>query len=278
MFSYNAYIEVYVCINEHINQEKTYGRNYMSDIKNTITKVQGLLKLAAGSTNENEVKAATAAADRIMQEHRITQAQVEAQDSTKAEPMVSLVISEGGRRTAWREVLLQSLTNHYGSAWYLSSYRRGGEEGQRGRKGSKGVQVYVVVGRESDTKIVDYMFKHLEAQTERLCKWHAGGKGVKYALAWLMGCAMGIRAQFDDMTARARAQAQGPENTSAALVLLDKRGQEAKEHMQGKIGTRSATAISGAQDYEARNEGYGVGKKVEIKQGLGGCMQVPKLA
>lgn len=243
----------------------------MSDnsLQSAIKKVQLLLNLTKNNTSENEVKAAASAADRIMQEYRITQAMLEAQGVAQQEPMVTKVVHEGGRRTAWREVLLHAITDHYGACWWLSSYRSGGDRNQ-GRSGSKGIQSYTVVGREGDVAIVEYMFAHLSSEVERLCRWHAGGKGVKFAGGWLMGCAQGLREQFSDMriAARAASQANAQENTCAALVLLDKRGSEAKTYMKEKIGTRSATAVHGAQDYSARSEGFGVGKSMAINTAL----------
>lgn len=252
-----------------------------AELAKTIDKVRKLLALSKNNTNENEVKAATSAADRLMQEHRISQAMLEAQDSSQSEPMVRKVVSEGGRRTAWREYLLAALTLHYGCAWYLSSYRYGGSGGRGGGKGAKGVQSYTVVGRESDVAIVEYMYVHLQNEVERLCRWHAGGRGVKYALAWMVGCAGGIAKQFDDMRAAARAQVSvvAHESTSSALAILDKRGTEAKTYMSSLVGTKLASSVHGAQDYEARAHGYSEGKKVQIRQGLAeGATATPKLA
>jgi len=253
----------------------------MSDINPELAKkieqVRRLLALSAGSKEENEMKAAAAAADRIMQSYRITQAMLEAESGKPLEQIVRKVVSQGGRRTAWREVLLYALCLHYGCAWYLQSNRVGGSYGQ-GAPGSKGQQSYTVVGRESDTQIVDYMFRHLETECERLCRWHAGGRGVKYAIAWLMGCAKGIAHQFHEMGEAARRNTQSV-GASAAMVLLDKRTTEAQAHMYENFGVRKgvAAAIHGAQDYEAQHDGYSVGKKVQIKQGLNPATPSPKL-
>lgn len=248
-----------------------------TDIQSVISKVQKLLALSKNNTSEAEMKAAASAADRIMQAYRLTQAQVEAQVPSQAEPIVRKVVKEGGRRTSWRETLLYALTTSYGSAWYLSSYRSGGEGGRGGGKGAKGTQSYTVVGKQSDVEIVLYMFSYLEGEIERLCRWYAGGKGVKYAAAWLCGCATGVSAQFSEQRASARTCAQA-EGVSAALVLLDKRQAESKEHMSKYVGTKLAKGISGGTDYNARAAGYGVGKTVSIRQGMtAGANASPKL-
>lgn len=245
----------------------------MSDNKldKMIARVKALLAMSEGNASENEAKAMRAAADRLIQEYRIDAAMLEASGNIAPEAMVNVVVSEGGRRTAWREVLLHCLTKHYGCIWYLSSYRAGGEAHTKGRRGSKGVQKYTVVGSESDVKIVSYMFAYLERECERLCRWHTGGQGVGAAVAFLMGCAEGIHKQFRDLAAAARAQAEVREGGSTALAVLDKRAQGAEEYAKAHLGVSfgKAHAIMGGQDYASRTLGYKEGQKVQIRQGLG---------
>lgn len=238
------------------------------ELAKKVEQVRKLLALSSNNTSVEESRAAAAQADRIMQEYRITQAMLEAQDVGAAEPFVRKVVEEGGRRTAWREVVLAALCDHYGCCWYYSSYRVGGER-SAGAPGSKGRQSYTVVGRKSDTDIVDYMFTWATAEIARLSRWHTGGKGVKYALAWMMGCARGLSAQFSDMRAAARAQAQSV-GGSTALAVLDKRQSESRAHMESKIGTTKGVAVHGAHDWQATGEGFKVGKSIQIKPGLGG--------
>lgn len=241
-------------------------------LESVIQKVKLLLNLTKNNNSEEEVKSAAAAADRLMQTYRLTQAQVEAQDVSAAEPMVSKVISSGGRRTKWRETLMFAITAQYGCCWYLYSHRDGGKYG-------KGRSFYTAVGKSGDVDIVEYMFTHLESEVERLCRWNCGGKGVKYAAAWLCGCAEGLARQFHDMAAAARAQATVSQST--ALAILDKRAELSKEHMYAKCGVRKGGAahINGGTDYGAREEGYSVGKQIQIKSGLNAsATSTPKLA
>lgn len=260
------------------------GKQTMTpELSKTIDKVRKLLALAGGSNNENEVQAAAIAADAIMQEHRITRAMLEAAGDTAAEALVTRIVSEGGRRTAWRETLLWALCAHYGCAWYLHSQRVGGQDHTRGRKGSSGRQYYTVVGTESDTQIVEYMFKHLTDEVLRLSRWHAGGKGVKYAASWQMGCAKGIHKQFHDRLESARVRVaqeiSGGRDTSTALVILDKRASAADEELKrllgGKVGT--AANITGGTDLIAQLDGFVVGKDIQIREGLAEGTHTPAL-
>jgi hypothetical protein len=266
------------------------------ELAKTIAKVRRLLEMSkhsanSATTNENEMRAAAAAADRIMQEHRISQAMLEQVGDVEAEPMIEHCVAKGGRRTAWRETVLAALTTHYGCAWYLSSGRVGGEYYGKGREGSKGVQSYTVVGTKSDVEIVEYMYTYITNEIQRLCRWHTGGKGVKYALAWMVGCADGISRQFYDLRAVVRAQALAAQQAaqaaaraanpdaqvSCALVVLDKRVDAAREYMKSKIGTKSAASISGARHSTANAEGYGVGKNIPLTAALTGGKKTPAL-
>ena len=241
-----------------------------------IAQVRKLLELSKNNTNENEMKAAAAAADRIMQSYRIDQAMLEAADSEKCEPFVSAVVSKGGRRTAWRERVLRALVDHYGSDFFFSTGRVGGERSP-GAPGSEGHTSYVVVGKKSDVEIVSYLFTWATEEIARLARWHAGGKGVKYALAWMVGCANGLADQFRDMKASARAQAEA--TSSMALAILDKRASETADYMAKTFKITSAKGVTGAYDRDARSAGFAVGKKMEIKQGLasGGAAPAPAM-
>lgn len=237
-------------------------------LNEAIDRAKKLLALAKGNQNENELKAATAAADKIIQEFRISVAQLEA-DGATTEPFVRKVVRSQGRRTAWIETLLFGITAHNGCAWYLSSGRVGGFEYNdsgtlQGRKGSEGRCEYTVVGRSSDTEIVEYMLTYLVGECERIGKQNSKGKGVRFGVAYLMGLALGVKSQFETMRATARAQA----NKSCALVLLDKREEESRTFMNGDVEMKSAGAVHGANDSYARQQGYAAGKNINIRAGI----------
>lgn len=233
-----------------------------SGLSSVIAKIVKLRALASNNSSDNEVKAATAAADRLMQEYRISQAEVEAVDASQCEPFVQLKVSEGGRRTTWREVLLHALVEHYGCCFYYQSYRS--------RTTGKGVQSYTVVGRKSDTDIVQYMFTWLESEIQRLGKWHSGGRGVGYATSWLLGCAQGVRRQFSDLREAQRAQ----QAQSSAMVLLDSRCGESRVAMKQLANTKQGKSVQvSVSNSSALTDGFGVGKSIKITHGLTGGMR-----
>lgn len=240
----------------------------MSDIQSIIAKVQKLLALSANNTNENEARAAAAMADRLLQEHRISQAQLEAAGSIQSEPFSRKNLHSGGRRVAWMEVVLAELCTHYGGAMYYNTFRSGGCGGRGGGEGGKGTTTYTVLARESDLAVIQYMFDYLTGQVDRLARWHTGGEGIRVSVAWRLGCAMGIASQFRDLRAAMKAAASSEQ--SCAIVLLDKRQSEAKTELDKQVKLTTGKAVYGGTDSAARSAGYAEGRKVQIKQGLTG--------
>lgn len=246
-------------------------------LDSVIAKVQKLFALAEGNKNEHEVKAALAAADRIMHEWRLTRAEVESRGEVVSEPFVRDIVSQGGRRLAWQEWILMALCTHYGGAFYFSSYRSGGEGGRGGGKGAKGTQSYTVLARKSDFEIIKYMFAYLSGEVDRLGTAACKGQGIKVAAAWRVGCAQGIASQFNDMREAARAQANTAGHSSA-MVLLDKRHDEAKVELAQQIKLRQGKAIHGGRDSLARAHGYSEGRKIQIRDGISDGKESYKLS
>lgn len=224
----------------------------MSDISKVIARILHLRKLAENNTNLHEAQAATRAADKLIQEYRLSQAELEQQGNAPQDPMTDRIVHKGGRRTAWREKLMWALTTHYGCSWYMS--------------GGRGNLSYKVIGRESDIQILSYMFAWLTEEIERLCKTHSRGMGVAYARSWLDGAAQGVRDTFIERKREMQAQA----GASAAMVLLDRRGKEAEDHKITMYpNLRKAGSVNGGRRSDGRSDGYQVGKQIRIQEGLG---------
>jgi hypothetical protein len=250
----------------------------MSDknVQDIIGKVQRLLALSQGNTNENECKSARAAADRLISEYRLTLADLETKGAP-AEPFVRKIVSRGGRRLQWQEQILHSLCAHYGGAFYFMSRREGGCGGRGGGEGAKGVQSYTVLARESDYAIIEYMFSYLVGEVDRLARWHTGGNGIAASNAFRVGCARGIGLQFEDLRAAMRAQAESA-GQSTAMVLLSNRATEAKEELDRQVKlTKGATIGGSVRNIDAYLSGLSEGKKVQLKQRLTSGPTAPKL-
>ena len=250
-----------------------------ADIKSVIAKVKALRELATKNTSTEEMHSAMKIADALMQQHRLSLAEVESAGDVQAEAFVEKSILKCGKRSAWRETIIWALCQHYGGAWYWGSLGRSAYDG-------KGQVSYILVAKESDCEIIDYMFNYLESEISRLCKQNTKGQGLATAMSWLLGAAEGVAEQFREIREAEKlereqfAKLEGG-NQSAAIVLLANRQLEARAHMEAKHGfaTRSKAEKSRAKkmignigrtsDYEARQEGYQAGKSIQINKGIG---------
>lgn len=243
-------------------------------LSEVISKVKKLLALAGSTKSTHEANAAAAAADKLMQEYRISQAQLEAHGEVTNDPMDSHKIHSGGRRTAWREILLWSLSNHYGCTWYMHNARHEMWDTDKGRYVDKRTLDYTLVGRKSDCEITAYMFSWLTTTIENLAKIHTKGMGVGYAKAWFDGAARGVAHTFKQLKDAQEAEA----NSSTAMVLLGKRVEESVAHMNKLVpDLKNSKNIYGARDDAGRRDGFEEGKKIQIKQGLGEGSSPPTL-
>src|SRR5258708_26817647 len=95
------------------------------NIASIIGKVQKLLSLASNNTNENECKTARELADKLIQQYRLSMADIES-NGGESESFLSRKLCEGGKRRQWVEVLLHALFQTYGEAFFLPSPRSGG--------------------------------------------------------------------------------------------------------------------------------------------------------
>ena len=246
------------------------------NIQSVIARVRALFALADPEKNTNEAEAASArrAADKLIQEHRISMAELEASGETKAEHFVSRVVQSNGRRVGWQEIILSCLTTHYGGAFYCETFRSGGMGGRGGGIGGKGTNSYTVFARESDLAIIEYLFSYLIGQVDRISKFHSVGKGMKYAASFRVGMAAGIASQFKDL----QKEMENNNSQSTAIVLLSNRSELAKQEMHSKVKLKTGTSIGQINDYDAQNAGYREGRKVEInKTGLNAFSDVKKL-
>lgn len=137
----------------------------MTALSDIIAKVQKLRRLAT-SSNANEAAAAAAAADRIIQEHALSEAQLEASGEHVAELPTEakdpLHVFRGGRTPAWHLRLCVELARHYGCALYVEGFRY-----PNGRKAEEHVKI---VGRSSDVEALRFMYSWLSVEVERLAQ------------------------------------------------------------------------------------------------------------
>ncbi len=237
-----------------------------SKLASVIEKIRKLQALAGNNTNENEIKAAAAAAEKLIQEYRISQAQLESTGEFAGEKPVSIHLVVSAKRSAWKETLLHHLINHFGCAYYISSFRVGGIYSQ-GREDSKGTCRYTIFGRKSDIDVVVYFMRWLTREIDSVAKIASKGQGISYSNSWRLGCASGIGVQFRQMKEAAK-QAAAAEQ-SAAMVLLSSRNEESEKALRDsgvKLGR--STSLYGGRNAEGYSAGRAHGTSMPLRQGL----------
>lgn len=226
----------------------------MSDIDSIISKVKKLLALSS-SSNANEAANAAALANKLIDQYRLSTADLSG-DSSEIDPMMEDqgFVYETGRIIQWKSHLVCLLASHYGCAVFNSlSY-------PQGRKVSR----YKLVGRKSDIAIVNYMFAYISSECSRLCEKEAHGKGRIFANSYCEGFVSGIRSQLSESRKEAEKEATG-----AAIVAINRREAEAKDFMNSlhRLG-KSKGGSSSQLNYSAFNAGMMQGKSMHLGAGL----------
>lgn len=208
-----------------------------------IERVQKLLALSKGSSNANEAANAAGLANKLIDQYRLSIADLEASD-VDCEPIEedSEYIYESGRITAWKSNLVTALVKHYGCAvWNDVSFATG-------RKVSR----YRMVGKRSDIGITRYMFSYLSLECERLAALEARGMGRIFAASYCIGFVYGVRTQL----AASRLEAQ-KDATSSAIVKVDSRVAASNDAMNNMHRLKASKGYSSAS---INQNAYSMGK------------------
>jgi hypothetical protein len=240
---------------------------------NVIDKVQKLLRLSR-SSNVHEAAAAAAAADRLIQEHGLQEAQLEADGAAPAETAAEddSPLTSWTRLPTWKKLLTSGLVRHYACAGFLTW--------------GLGPQAYVykVIGRPSDVANVRYMLGWLTVEIERLASLNKG-QGKAYLDSYKRGAVNGVLGKLTESKQAQRAEAAAreavvsairPEATSA-LAIYDRRKDEALEKMYALHPEveaavkrqRGGSSYSGPSRYDAYSHGRREGRNIHVGSALG---------
>ena len=229
----------------------------MSDINKIIEKVKGLLAMSRGSANANEAATAAALANKIIDEYRLQECDLEGSEENVSEPVEedSDYIYQSGKVTPWRCLLIKILARHYGCAhWNDCDYS------------ARKISRYRLVGRRSDIGITRYMFAWLSTECTRLSQLEAKGMGRVFIASYCEGFVNGVAQQLK--TSRVDVAAQ---HSSAALVKIDARLQDSKDAMY-KLHNNLRTVKTKSQsqfDSLAFSAGQVRGKSVHLGASMG---------
>lgn len=216
-----------------------------------LDKVRKLRRLST-STNVHEAAAAAAAADRLIQEHRLEEAALEEAGGDADAPLEDPdpVLTFGRKRATWRRVLFVAVCSHYDCASYLARTASGGWLGK-------------IVGRPTDILCVREVLAYLISEIDRLTDALMAGRGRTAHAAFRQGAAYGVWQAL--RASKAAAVAAVP--VSTALVLASRKDlAEALLHRQhGDL--RQEGPPSTPDDEAALQLGLEVGRAIDVAAG-----------
>lgn len=224
----------------------------MSKIDSIIDKVQKLLALSK-SSNANEAACAAAAANRLIDQYRLSEADIIAPED-QSDPLMedSDPVYSTGRIVPWKNNLIINLASHYGCATFNNVSKL------TGRKQSH----YKLVGRKSDIQITRYMFSWLTNECQRLCQEEAYGKGKIFTQSYCQGFVAGVKQQLDLSREEMKKQA-----STSAIVKIDSRTDEANQFMNQLYNLKKYSGASAARiNPSAFDAGLNRGKQIHLGQ------------
>jgi len=226
-----------------------------------IDKVQKLLALSK-SSNANEAAAAAAAANKLIDQYRLSEADLEIQGQAE-EPIEEDggYIYESGRITPWKSSLAINLAKHYGVYLWNDCHWPSGRMVTR----------YRLVGRKSDITVCKYMYNWLSLECQRLSDLHTKGRGKVAANSFCLGFVKGVMIQLDASRKDLEQAA-----SSGAMIKINAREDAAKAfaHSLRKLVSRAKSSHSQI-DPGAFAAGKSRGENIHLGSSLGGG--TPKL-
>lgn len=211
----------------------------MSDIIEKIRKLRAL----ATSDNVNEAAAAAAAAERLIQEHNISEAQFHVETADDAPTWETL---EYARSETWLSVLRHGLSRAYQCRGiYLGSN-------------------YQVFGRREDIETFKYQLAFFALEITRLCKRHSRGKGRAWANSFRIGAAQAVVEALKATNEAVRSVA-----TSTALAVVDGRAMRAEQALRHQYPNTHKKRAGQPTSQEGMNAGRKAGAGLNQRSQLG---------
>lgn len=234
----------------------------MSDLTNILDKVKKLLALSR-SSNANESANATALANKLIDQYRLSTADLEATDVEPIEPIGEDpdFIYQSGRITQWKLTLLQDLCKHYGVAVFNSM------SFATGRKVSR----FKMVGRVSDMSITRYLYTWLVLECQRLSELEAKGSGRGrsdgriFVASYCDGFVSGIREQLQLSRDEVKSTA-----TASSIVKIDARLDEANVAIHNLF--KNIKTVSSTSYFRRSEAGFNQGQLRGKQMHLGASM------
>lgn len=202
------------------------------------------------SDNPNEAANAVAAAQRLMDEYRLSREDI---PSTAEEPIEELGTSIyiGRRRNYLKSGLLKGLADLNGCVAFTQLER------------STGSVSLHLVGRRTDMLVTRYMFDYLMREILRLSKLNVEGRGHTrtYVNAYRVGCAQGA---LDRLEKERKETAAGTQGALVVRTQLEK----VRDWVQTHQNLGKGPSMKAPEDAHATRAGYRDGQTIQVSQGL----------
>ena len=229
--------------------------------ENILHRIKKLKALADDKANVNEAANAAAMAQKLIEKHRIEEAELfELTDEEEQEEVgeENLETFNGTNLVRWRLDLANRVSYHNNCK--IISYKGN-------RRSGKPAKI-TIVGRPNDVATVRYLFQSLTRDIERLCKLlrpHGGGKS--WSNSFRVGAVHAIGQKMKEAKAAARVGA-----STQALVRVDN-AMNAVDAMMKELGVGKARKYTHYVDPYAYQAGKRAGKDLNIGTAKGDLKQ-----
>ncbi len=227
------------------------------DRENLIEKVRKLRNLST-SSNLNEAAAAARAAEKLIQEHCLEEAEFEL-----AEGSQEFVVEDGlpltdwnERQTVWQNVLLTVLSTAYTCEGIIKT-------NHLGKVG------FYAIGRPADIATMRYQYAYFVVEMTRLAhlmapKTLTRGGGKHWHKSFYLGGVQAIRESLVSAKQEVRQQA-----SSTALAVIDKHMEETQNFFKEKYPKAKLVNLKSTINRDAWQKGHDAGSGLSPKPGLG---------
>lgn len=221
----------------------------MSNIASIIEKVRRLLALAY-SSNANEAAAATAKANQLIDEYRLSVDQLTPQEQQESAEKSDDPLLDARRAAVWQTMLASRLSHHYGCYIWRDN------------------QGFRIAGRRSDMDILRYMFAYISSECMRLSTSHSKGKGRTYAESYRRGFIDAVTEKLAE--SRQQAKQAATHEQAQGLIKLDDRSKDAEKLVRQsvKLGGPKTTYIRVSP--EGKSAGQAAGRNMHLGAALTG--------
>lgn len=248
----------------------------MTKFEQKIQQVCKLIELSKSSNQEEAANAAARAAE-IMLKYQIEEADLEKSPDNAVKPVKRTVVERTGKIVEWRNTLLWGLSKSMGCEFYYVSGNHRGDEA-----------MYVVIGDEDSARTIEYMYKYLANEVDRLAKdtWNNEGKydadatARGWKSAFRTGCSQVIFNRLREQRKETFEQARLA-GKSTAMMVLDKQHQDVMKYKDslnlstGAASTAGSASLSGYLAGRTAGENVNLGGNYCLGQGAEklGCKQ-----